>query len=230
MQMLGSIVVVSQTWQWVHRLGGPGLILIGLVDNSVIPIPGGMDVFLIVLSAHRRELWFYYAIMATLGALFGGYVTYRLAKRGGKEALEKKFGKRRLEKVYKGFEKRGFSTVAIGALLPPPFPIVPVLMTAGALKYPTRKFLAALGVGRAIRFFALAFLSRLYGTAIIGWVSRYYKPLLYALIGLAVLGGIAALFYFKRYRPQQQRKQRARGEKVEDFPIPGQKHKARARK
>jgi hypothetical protein len=87
--------------------------------------------------------------MATVGALIGGYVTYRLAEKGGEETLEKKVGERRAEKVYRRFKQHGFATVAVGAMLPPPFPIVPFLIAAGALKYPRRNFLAALGLGRA---------------------------------------------------------------------------------
>lgn len=205
MPTLASILVVSSVWGWVHRLGGPGLILIGLIDNSVIPIPGGMDVFVVVLAAHHRAWWFYYGFMATVGALAGGYVTYRLAEKGGRPALEKKIGKERAEKVYKRFEKGGFSTLVVGSILPPPFPLVPVIMTAGVMRYPPQKFLSALAAGRAARFFALAFLARLYGTMILGLIRHYYKPLLYVFIGLGVAAGVTALAYFKKYRgPEQQ--------------------------
>lgn len=164
-----------------------------------------MDVFVILLAAQHRDRWFYYGLMATVGALVGGYVTYRLAEKGGRPALEKKIGKRRAEKVFKKFEQRGFSTLVVGSVLPPPFPLVPVLMTAGVMRYPPQKFLSALAVGRAARFFALAFLARLYGTMILGLIRHYYKPFLYLFVGLGVAGGIAALIYFKRYRrPAQQ--------------------------
>jgi membrane protein YqaA with SNARE-associated domain len=199
-----SILAEGGVWRWVLRLGGPGLIAVGLVDNSVIPIPGGMDVFVILLTARNREMWFYYGIMAAIGAVVGGYVTYRLAKKGGKEGLEKKIGKNRAEKVYKRFEKGGFSTIVIGSVIPPPFPLVPVLMAAGILQYSRKKFLAALAIGRGIRFMAVAYLGRVYGTAILGWLGRYYKPFLYTLIGLGVLGGIGAFVYFKWYRPKHQ--------------------------
>ena len=118
--------------------------------------------------------------------------------------MEKKFGKARAEKVYKKFGKGGFSTIAIGSIIPPPFPLVPVLMAAGIMQYPKKKFLAALTLGRGIRFFAIAALGKLYGTAILGWLGRYYKPFLYVLIALGVLGGLAALWYFKWYRPRHQ--------------------------
>ncbi len=198
------IVAASGAWKWVLRLGGPGLILVGLIDNSLIPIPGGMDFFVILLTAHHRPWWPYYGAIATLGAVIGGYLTYRLAKKGGKESLEKKIGKKRAEKVYKKFKKGGFSTIVIGSILPPPFPLVPVLMAAGVMQISPKRFLAALSIGRGIRFFVVAFLGYLYGTAIIGWLDRYYKPFLYVLIALGVLGGIAAVLYFKWYRPRHQ--------------------------
>lgn len=202
MHTTGFLLFVSNAWNWILRLGAPGLIVVGLIDNSLIPIPGGMDFFLILLTANHRQWWVVYAMFATAGALLGGYMTYRLAKKGGKEGLEKKIGRRRSQKVYQRFEKGGFSTVFVAALIPPPFPLVPVLMAAGILQYSPKKFLTALGFGRAIRFFALAFLGRLYGTAIVGWFAEYYKPFLYVLISAGVVVGIAALVYFKWYRPR----------------------------
>src|ERR1700730_8500947 len=86
--------------RWIFHLGGLGFIPLGLLDSSVIPVPGSMDVLTIVLSERKQELWLYYALMATLGSVIGGFVTYRLARKGGKETLERRFPPQRLEKVY----------------------------------------------------------------------------------------------------------------------------------
>lgn len=199
-----SLTVASGIWTWVHRLGGPGLIVVGIVDGSAVPIPGSIDVFLIILAAQHREWWPYYAFMATLGAVIGGYLTYRLAEKGGEETLEKRIGQQKAKKIYKRFKAHGFATVVTGAVLPPPFPTFPVILTAGALQYPRKNFLLALIVGRAARYFAVGFVAHIYGKAIIQTLSQYYKPLLYAFITLAVLGALGALFYFKWYRPRHQ--------------------------
>lgn len=204
MASLTNVFVGSSLRTWVLGLGGPGLIVVGLVDSSVIPIPGGMDVFTILLTAQRRDLWLYYGAMATVGAVIGGFVTYRLSEKAGKAGLEREIGKARAEKVYQKFEKEGFTTIFFGSMIPPPFPMVPLLMAAGVLQYAPKRFLTALTLGRGIRFFAVAFLGRVYGTAIMGWLSRYYKPFLYTLIALGVSGGILALVYFKWYRPRHQ--------------------------
>jgi membrane protein YqaA with SNARE-associated domain len=185
---------------WMVRFGGPGLILLGIADSSVIPLTGSMDVLTIWLAAGKRDLWPYYAVMATTGAMIGGYITYSLARKGGKEALEHKIPKRRLEGVYKRFETRGFGAVAVPAMLPPPFPIVPFLLAAGALQYSRKKFLGALALGRGVRFTVVAALGAIYGKHIVYFFSRYYKPALITLIALAAIGGLISLIEYWKYR------------------------------
>ena len=198
-----AAMISGSLWTWIRHLGGPGLILLGILDNSAIPVPGSMDVAVVLLCAHRKEWWAYYGLMATLGAVLGGFITYRLAEKGGEETLEKKVGKERSSKVYRRFREHGFVTVVLGGILPPPFPVVPVLAVAGVLHYPPKKFLAAIGTGRAIRFFAVAYLASLYGHVILTWFAHSYKPVLYALIALALAAGLWALVYFGRLRRQK---------------------------
>ena len=208
MTTFSLFIVADSVWKWIRGLGGPGLILLGLADNApFISAPAGsVDIFVIVLAAHQHEWWAYYAFMATVGEVVGGYLTYRLAEKGGQETLEKKVGKPRAEKIYKRFEKHGVITVFIGSILPPPFPFTSVLMAAGVMQYPRNKFLSALTAGRALRFFAVAYLSKIYGQQMMGFCSRHYHTMLDLLIALAVMAGIGALVYYKWYRPMAQRK------------------------
>jgi len=194
------LALVVSTWHRLRHLGGVGLILLGVADNSAIPLPGSMDVLTIWLAASNRHLWLYYAAMALVGSVIGGYITYMLARKGGKPALERKISKQRAETIYKKFERRGFWAVAVPALLPPPFPIVPFLVAAGAMQYSRKKFLAALSLGRGIRFTVVAGLGALYGRHIISFFSRYYQPALITLVALAVLGGLLALVKYMKYR------------------------------
>jgi membrane protein YqaA with SNARE-associated domain len=200
MHLLAILLLASKksTLRWLIHLGGPSLILLGLVDNSVIPLPGSTDVVTVLLAAHRPSLWIYYAIMATAGALIGGYLTYRMARKGGEKTLEKKFSKRTTKKLYAIFERWGFAAVAIPAILPPPFPIVPMLLAAGAMQYPTRKFLTALAVGRGLRFTILAYLGFHYGRHIVRLFALYYWPVLIALIAFSLLGALYGLYEYKR--------------------------------
>ena len=182
------------------RLGGPGLILLGIADNSVIPLTGSMDVLTLWLAAHHRNLWPYYAAMATVGAVGGGYITYALGRKGGKEALERKLNQKKAKRVFARFDRWGFGAVFAGAILPPPFPLVPVLLAAGALQYPKKKFVAALTMGRAVRYSLVAGLGSLYARQITAFFSRYYKPAVLVLVGLAVIGGILSFLEYRRSR------------------------------
>ena len=161
-----------------------------LLDSA----PGKHGRLTIVLSARKQELWLYYALMATIGSVIGGYVTYRLARKGGKETLERKFPARTLEKVYRIFGRWGFGAIAIAALLPPPVPMVPFLFAAGAMQYSVGKFLVALAVGRVVRYSFLAFLAAQYGRQVLTVMSQLGHPVLITVIGL-IAAAIAALIF-----------------------------------
>lgn len=200
-----SVLLGNAFWTWLHRLGAPGLLIIGIIDASVVPLPGSIDVFLIILVAQRPEDWPYYALMATLGAVAGGYLTYRLGEKGEEETLERRIGQNRATKLYQHFKMHGFPTVAIAALLPPPLPTKPILLIAGALHYPHGNFLGALSIGRAIRYFALGYAAHIYGRAIVNIFSQYSTAILYTFIALVILGAILSLICLKWHRPRKKR-------------------------
>ena len=195
------LIILLSLGSWLERLGGLGLILLGVADNSVVPMPGSMDALTIVLSAHQRSWWPYYAVMATIGGIVGAYVTYGLGFKSGEHALEKQVSKKKADRIYKLFKRYGFWSVFVPALLPPPVPYSPFLIVAGALKYPKRYFLVAVGLARAIRYGLLAWLGSMYSKQIFGFFQHYYPPILWTVIGLSVIGGVAALYWtWKRKR------------------------------
>ncbi|MGB9196083.1 MAG: VTT domain-containing protein [Terriglobales bacterium] len=198
MHTLAIVLTSKSTLRWLIHLGGPGLIFLGILDNSIIPLPGSTDIVTILLAAHRSNMWIYYAFMATVGGVLGGYLTYRMARKGGVETLEKRFSQKKVKKIYAIFARWGFASVAIPAILPPPFPITPMLLAAGAMQYPTRKFLAALAVGRGVRFTILACLGAHYGRDIVSLFARYYWPILIGLVIFSALGGVLGLLQYKR--------------------------------
>ncbi len=184
--------------RWLLHLGGIGLIPLGVLDSSLVPVPGSMDVATILLSARERHLWFYYAIMATAGSVLGAFITYRLARKGGQEALTTRFPKRKVDKVLKTFERWGFAAIAVPAMLPPPFPLVPFVIAAGAMQYSLGKFLAAMTVGRFVRYSILAYLGATYGRHILSLFSRHADTTLLVAVGLGVAALIIVLLVRKR--------------------------------
>jgi membrane protein YqaA with SNARE-associated domain len=190
---------------WMFHLGGIGLIPLGLLDNSPIPLPGIMDVATILLAGRQQKFWIYYAVMATAGSVIGGFVTYRLARKGGKEALEVRFTRRKVEKVCQIFERWGFTAIAIPAFLPPPVPMVPFLLAAGAMQYPAKKFLLALTLGRISRYLVLGYLAARYGRQIIAFIAKHGHPVVVGII-LLLIAAAAAGYYFWSGSKKRKRK------------------------
>lgn len=181
--------------RWLVHLGGVGLIPLGILDSSLIPLPGSLDVATIILASRQDGWWPYYALMATSGSVLGGFLTYRLAHKGGKATLERRFSRRRVDKIYKLFGRWGFSAIAIAALLPPPAPIVPFLLAAGVMQYPVKKFLAALALGRAVRYTILAYLAARYGRDVIAFVAQHERPVVWGVAGLLIAAALAVSLY-----------------------------------
>jgi membrane protein DedA with SNARE-associated domain len=183
--------------RWLRHLGGPGLILVGILDNSVLPLPGSMDVFVIVLAAGQRDCWPYYAFMGTLGAVVGGSLTYRLARREGKGHLSKRLKHGQMDRIHRAFEKWGFLAIAVPALIPPPFPMTPFLIAAGAAQYSRQKFIASLFLGRGIRYTILASLAGFFGRQILTFFSRHAMPVMWTMIAVVIAGIGLAIFRAK---------------------------------
>lgn len=191
-------VLLFDFWRTLRRLGGIGLIVMGIVDSSVIPTPGGLDVLTIVLVARERELWLYYAVMATLGSVLGGYLTYRLGRKGGEEALKRRLSKKRIQSVHRAFERWGFGTVFVPAIMPPPVPMSPFLLGAGAMNYPLKKYLLALTAGRAIRFTVVAYLASLFGQSLLRLIAKHYVKILAGIILAIAIGCVVFIVYRTR--------------------------------
>jgi membrane protein YqaA with SNARE-associated domain len=186
------ILITGRTLRhWLIQLGGIGLIPLGLLDNSPVPLPGSMDIATIFLAARDTHLWLYYALMATAGSVAGGFVTYRLARKGGKEALEHRSSRGYMQKVCEIFGKWGFAAVAVPALLPPPVPMTPFVVAAGAMQYSLKKFLTALTLARLVRYIVLASLAAHYGRQIIDLIS--HNLLLAGIVIALLLGAAVAL-------------------------------------
>ena len=70
--------------------------------------------------------------------------------------------------------------------------------------------MTALTLGRGVRYTLLAYLGFHYGSHILRWLGKYYQPLLYVLIALAVVAGLVALYYWLRYKRRGKDRPRSR--------------------
>jgi membrane protein YqaA with SNARE-associated domain len=187
---------------WLLSIGPLGLFAIAVMDSSVVPIPGSTDVLLVLLTVTRGN-WFWMATVALLGSMIGGYLTYRLGVRGGKPVLRRYVPANRLAGIERRIQRNSFLAVLVPALLPPPVPLVPFVITAGALGMSRARFLSAYAIGRALRYSVIGWLGALYGRHLLrtwGEFSRdWAEPIVWGMIALAV-GTV--LFTVWQYRVQ----------------------------
>ena len=156
-------------------LGLPGLFFISMVDSSFIPlpIPGSTDILLILLAA-RSGHWIMLTLLATAGAAIGGYTSYRAGMAGGMKALERYVPAKYLKRITEWTAHNSSLAVALPALLPPPMPLTPFTLAAGALKMPLRPYMTSFTLSRAFRHGLCAWLGVHYGRAILRTWNHFY--------------------------------------------------------
>jgi membrane protein YqaA with SNARE-associated domain len=166
----------SPLFHWLIGLGGVGLFFVSIIDSSVIPLPlpGSTDLLLLVLVTHTPNQWWLFALIAIAGALVGGYFSYRLSCKGGTALLERYVPTRFRQRLTGWVQQHPVLAIGIPAMLPPPVPLTPFIIAAGALDMPKKKFLWAFGVGRTVRYGIVAWLGQHYGRHLIRLWRKYF--------------------------------------------------------
>jgi membrane protein YqaA with SNARE-associated domain len=187
--------------------GTVGLFAVSVIDSSIIPlpVPGSTDLLLILLVAHRANP-FLAAIAATVGSILGGYLTWGTGSKGGEAALHRHMPKRFARRLTRWVESKGTLAVTISALLPPPFPLMPLLLAAGALGVSRRRFLVSFSLARTFRYALVAWLAATYGRAMVRafrhYLAGWSTPLMWTYLGLVVAGILYGVWKFRRDRHQ----------------------------
>jgi len=173
-----------------RHLGALGLFFLAILDSSPLPTFGGPDILIVILVLTRRNPWYEYASVATLGSVIGAYITFRLARRAGQAYLEK--FRHRSPRLLRFFERWQTGALVASTAIPFPLPTSVMFAAAGASDtYSTRKFVGVVTACRAVRYAGMAILAHSYGRHLIrvlrhptqywGWL------LLFALIFVAVV-------------------------------------------
>jgi len=190
---------------WLTHLGALGIFSVAIVDSSVIPIsiPGSTDLLLIWLVAQGGDSWLL-ALSAVVGSLLGGYSTWQIGRKGGESALRRYVPRRLLGKIVTWVERHPVLSVFLPALLPPPIPLFPFVLAAGALGVSRNRFLLVYGAARSLRYSITAWLAVLYGRKIVrmwpGSVQRWSAPILWAFGGLLVVSLCFGIWKLRRLR------------------------------
>jgi membrane protein YqaA with SNARE-associated domain len=172
-----------------YFLTPPGVMVMGLLDGSLVFfLPLGIDFVVILMAARRPDLFWLFALLATVGSVIGAGGTFWVGRKAGEMGLGRFVNVKRLDAI-KERVNRGAPVVAALALIPPPFPFTPFVLTSGALGVNPWTFLGALAGFRAIRFGFEAALASYYGRQILRWMKTpTFEAVVGIFIGLAVIG------------------------------------------
>jgi membrane protein DedA with SNARE-associated domain len=202
----------SPMLHWLVSLGAMGVFGVAILDSSPIPLPlpGSTDLLLLLLTTHNGTT----AMMATglaasavAGAMIGGYLTWETGRKGGQAMLEKRIPARLLKRVNRWMESNGFLSVAAAAFLPPPIPLTPFVLAAGALGVSRMKFLLSFATGRIARYGLLAWVGFTFGRHVVRlWqktLSGWTAPILWSYGCLVAIGIGYGIWKYLRSRNGQ---------------------------
>ena len=160
---------------WLIHLGIPGLFVVSLLDAAIIPLPlpGSADVLLLLLAAQRHSHPVVLAVTAIVASVIGGYTTWKAGESGGEAMLRHFAPKRMVDPVTRWMRGHGLVTIAVSAVLPPPVPLMPLLLGAGALGATRKQFLIAFSLARGLRYGLVAWVGATYGRHVLRWWNRY---------------------------------------------------------
>ena len=190
--------VTSTSLGLVRHFGGVALIPLAVVDSSIIPTFGSLDLLTAWLAAGYPKLWWYYALMSSAGSLIGAVLMYRMGKKMEAMWIEKKIGAKQLNRIRGAVEHHGFGAIFVSAIAPPPFPTSWFFVVAGALSVPRKSFISGTILGRVLRYGLLTMVAAHYGRHFLRYLRH---PLHYVLISIMVTASlIVAAYLFGKHR------------------------------
>lgn len=176
-----------------YFLSPVGLVLIGALDASMVFfLPLGIDFVVILMAARKPELFWLYALLATLGSTAGSAGTFWIGRKAGKTGLETFVKPRRLTRIKAQVDRGAFVVAGLG-LIPPPFPFTAFVLAGGAFGMNPWSFLGALAAVRVLRFGIEAALASHYGRGVLRWMKTpAFEVTVGVFIALAAIGTIVS--------------------------------------
>ena len=162
---------------------------ISLIESIIFPIP--VDPFLagLTLAAPKKVLKF--AIFCTIGSVIGGVVGWLLGYFIG-PAIENIllnipwFTEEKFMEVKSAYNENGMLIIFLGAFTPLPYKIITI--TSGMAEINLIGFVLMSLIGRGIRFFIVAYLTKIFGMPALLFLQKHL------LLSSSILGIVIILF------------------------------------
>jgi membrane protein YqaA with SNARE-associated domain len=133
-----------------------------------------------------------YAAMGAAGSALGSIVIYLIGYKGGEVLLVKRIGEQRFNRIKASFERHEFLAIMLPSMLPPPTPFKLFVLSAGIAEIRFGHFLAAIFLGRLLRFSIVSLIVIRYGPQILGFagsVLHHHLRYLIAVLAASCLMG-----------------------------------------
>lgn len=168
-----------RAWGIKHATGPHAttwLMLMAFAEASFFPIPP--DVLLIaILVGNKGKRWAYYALITTVFSVIGGIGGYLIGWFLYDTVGVFLFHAMRLDKyvaaVQTGFQAHAFLAIFTAAFTPIPYKVFTI--AAGLFKINLWSLIVGSIIGRGLRFFIVAWLSKRYGDYIGDIVYKYFN-------------------------------------------------------
>lgn len=185
---------LSRLNEYLLFMGIPGLLLISFIDSAAVPLAGGPDAVIILLSWRRPAMTFLIVLAAAVGSTLGCMVLYGIGRKGGERALSR-FNPEKVAWIERKMQDYGVWAVFAAVMAPPPFPTKPVILAAGVLQASKLRFAASVFAGRMVRYSLLGYLGAKFGDQSAKIIKAHYPE-----IFIALLCGILLLVLLRYFR------------------------------
>jgi membrane protein YqaA with SNARE-associated domain len=182
-----------------ERLGAGGLALVAFLDSSFLSLPQVTDALTVALTLKNPSNWMVHALAATGGSLAGCLALFLAARKGGEAFLRRRFKQGHIDRGLRLFQRHGWLTIAVPAIMPPPTPFKLFVLLAGVAEIRVLTFLAAAAVGRAFRYGGEAWLTYTYGEQATELIAENL-PVVSVIVATVVLVAGIALVLWRRKR------------------------------
>ena len=162
---------------------------ISLIESIIFPIP--VDPFLAGLTLAAPKKAFKFALFCTIGSVIGGVVGWLLGYFIG-PSIENVllnipwFTNEKFNAVKSAYNENGMLIIFLGAFTPLPYKIITI--TSGMAGINVIGFVLMSLIGRGVRFFIVAYLTKIFGMPALLFLQKYL------LISSSILGIAIILF------------------------------------